>query len=90
MNKTALIDAIAKKTSLTKSETKKFLDAFLDVTSVSLGKGEPVTLIGFGTFSVVERSARIGRNPGTGATLNVPAKKVVKFKSGTKLSDKVK
>jgi DNA-binding protein HU-beta len=90
MNKAELIDAIAKKTLLKKNDARKFLNAFLDVTSESLEKGGPVTLIGFGTFSVVERSARVGRNPSTGTALKVPAKKVVKFKPSTALKDKVK
>jgi len=90
MNKAELIDAIAQKASMTKADAKKALDAFLEVTSESLKKGDKVTLIGFGTFSVVERAARTGRNPITGAALKVPAKKVVKFKPGSELSDKVK
>jgi len=90
MNKAELIDAIAKKSSMTKADAKKALDAFLEVTSATLKKGDKVTLIGFGTFSVVKRAARIGRNPITGAALKVPAKKVVKFKSGSELSNKVK
>lgn len=90
MNKAELVDAIASKTSMTKADAKKALDAFLEVTSDSLKKGEKVTLIGFGTFSVTERAERTGRNPITGAALTVPAKKVVKFKPGSDLSEKVK
>ncbi|MDR2563543.1 MAG: HU family DNA-binding protein [Prevotellaceae bacterium] len=90
MNRTELIDAIADKSGLTKTDSKKALDAFIDAVSTSLTKGDKVTLVGFGTFSVVERAARIGRNPQTGATMNVPEKKVVKFKPGSELGANVK
>ncbi|MDR0724891.1 MAG: HU family DNA-binding protein [Prevotellaceae bacterium] len=90
MNKEELIDAIATQASFSKVDARKFLNAFLSVTSKSLEKGDKVALFGFGTFSVVERGPRIGRNPITGASLKVPAKKVVKFKPGSDLSDKVK
>jgi DNA-binding protein HU-beta len=90
MNKTTLIDAIATQASLSKTDARKFLDAFVDVTSTSLVSGDKVTLIGLGTFSVIERSARIGRNPITGETINVPSKKAVKFKPGLQLRDKIK
>jgi DNA-binding protein HU-beta len=90
MNKVELIDAIAVQASLSKTDAKKFLNAFLDVTSDALSKGDKVVLLGFGTFSIMERSARTGRNPATGATLDIPTKKVVKFKSGSELSDKIK
>jgi DNA-binding protein HU-beta len=90
MNKAELIDAIAKEASFKKGDAKKFLNAFLNVTSTSLISGDKVTLFGFGTFSVVERRARTGRNPVTGTSIKVPAKKVVKFKPGSELSDKVK
>ncbi|MDR1594612.1 MAG: HU family DNA-binding protein [Prevotellaceae bacterium] len=89
MNKAELIDAIAKKASLKKVDAKKFYDAFLDVTSTSLVSGDKVILFGFGTFSVVERAARIGRNPHTGTSMNVPAKKFVKFKAGSELRGKI-
>jgi DNA-binding protein HU-beta len=90
MNKAKLIDAIAKKALLTKVDARKFLEAFLEVTATSLIEGDKVTLIGFGTFYIAERKARIGRNPITGASLNVAAKKVVKFKPGAELSSNVK
>ncbi|MDR0420146.1 MAG: HU family DNA-binding protein [Prevotellaceae bacterium] len=90
MNKAELIDAMAKEASLKKADAKKLLDAFVKVTSESLVKGDKVALFGFGTFSIIERIARTGRNPITGASLNVPAKKVVKFKAGSELSEKVK
>jgi DNA-binding protein HU-beta len=90
MNKAELIDVIAKDASLTRVDARKFLEAFLETTSTTLIKGEKVTLFGFGTFYIVERVARTGRNPITGESLDVPAKKVVKFKPSAELSDKVK
>jgi DNA-binding protein HU-beta len=90
MNKAELIDAIAQQASFSKVDARKFVDAFLDITSTSLEKGDRVTLFGFGTFSIVERRSRIGRNPITGASIKVPAKKIVRFKPGSDLSDKVK
>ena len=89
MNKADLIDAIAGEAKLTKVETKKALDAFMKVTSGALGKGERVALVGFGSFSVVKRSARTGRNPQTGKEIKIPAKKVVKFAPGAELKAKV-
>ncbi|MDR2467213.1 MAG: HU family DNA-binding protein [Prevotellaceae bacterium] len=90
MNKTELVDAIAEKASLSKADSKKALDAFVEVVAESLEKEDKVTLIGLGTFSVVTRPGRTGRNPRTGEALQVPEKKVVKFKPGSELSSKVK
>ena len=90
MNKAQLIDAIAAKAKLTKVDAKKALDAFIGVTAASLKKGDRLALIGFGSFSVAKRSARTGRNPRTGATLKIPAKKVVRFKTGAELNAMVK
>jgi DNA-binding protein HU-beta len=90
MNKAQLIDAIAAKAKLTKVDAKKALDAFIGVTAASLKKGDRLALIGFGSFSVAKRSARTGRNPRTGATLKIPAKKVVRFKPGAELNAMVK
>ncbi len=90
MNKAELIDAIAEKAGLTKADSKKALDAFMEATGDALKKGGRVSLVGFGSFSVSERQARTGRNPRTGAPLNIAAKKVVKFKAGAELSDLVK
>jgi DNA-binding protein HU-beta len=89
MNKAQLIDAIAAESGLTKADSKKALDAFLKVTSEGLKKGDRVTLVGFGSFLVSERSARTGRNPQTGKEIKIPAKKVVKFKAGSELNDSV-
>jgi DNA-binding protein HU-beta len=90
MNKTQLIDAMAANAGLSKADAKRALEAFIDATSGALKSGDKVALVGFGSFSVSERSARTGRNPQTGATINIPAKKVVKFKAGAELSNTVK
>ena len=89
MNKAELIDAMAEKGELTKADAKKALDAFIESTQETLKNGEKLTLIGFGTFEVSERSARTGRNPQTGKEIQIPAKKVVKFKAGSELAGSV-
>lgn len=89
MNKAQLIDAIAEKAGLTKADAKKALDAFVDSTTDALKNGDRVALIGFGSFAVATRSARTGRNPQSGAPIEIPEKKVVKFKPGAELSDAV-
>lgn len=86
MNKTELIAAIAEKSGLTKADSKKALDAFIDSVSEEMKKGGKVALVGFGTYSVTEKSARKGINPRTKAVINIPAKKVVKFKAGADLA----
>lgn len=86
MNKAELIEAIASKADLTKADAKKALDAFIDATSGTLKKGDRVALVGFGSFSVAKRAARTGRNPKTGEEMQIPAKKVVKFKPGAELA----
>ncbi len=89
MNKAELIAAIAAQAGLTKVDAKKALDAFISVAGESLKKGERLSLVGFGSFSVNERNARSGRNPRTGKTIKIAAKKVVKFKAGAELNDLV-
>jgi DNA-binding protein HU-beta len=89
MNKAQLIDAMASTAGLTKADAKKALDAFVGATTDALKAGDRVALIGFGSFSVSERSARTGRNPQTGKEITIAAKKVVKFKAGADLSDAV-
>jgi len=84
MNKTELINAIAEKANLTKTDAKSALEATIEAIT------EAMTLIGFGTFSVVEKGERIGINPATKAKITIPAKKVVKFKAGAELAEKVK
>ena len=89
MNKGELIEAIAKVTE-TKAAAARVLDATLTAITKSLKKGNPVTLIGFGTFKVSKRKARIGRNPQTGRPLKIKAKKVPVFKAGAALKKAVK
>ncbi len=89
MNKSDLIDAIASKTGLTKVKSGEALDAFLEVVADSLKNNDPVSLIGFGVFKSLERAARIGRNPKTGAEIKIAAKKSVSFVAGKSLKDSV-
>lgn len=89
MNKAQLIDAMAAGAGLTKADAKKALDAFVGATTDALKSGDRVALVGFGSFSVTERGARTGRNPQTGKEIQIPAKKVVKFKAGAELSDAI-
>lgn len=87
MNKNELIDAMAEKAGLTKVQAKNALDAFMCATSETLKKGDKLSLVGFGTFQVKERSARKGMNPKKGEIIEIPAKNVVKFKAGAQLAD---
>ena len=80
MNKTELIDAIATRSKTTKAQTTAMLNELLEVIQQTIASGNDVQLVGFGTFSVTERAGREGRNPATGVTMTIPAKKVVKFK----------
>ncbi len=89
MNKAQLIDAMASKSGLSKNDSKKALEAFIDSVTDALKANDRIQLVGFGSFSVAERSARTGRNPRTGEVINIPAKKVVKFKAGNDLSTDV-
>ncbi len=86
MNKAQLIDAIAGKSGLTKADSKKALDSTIEAVTEALKAGNRVALVGFGSFSVAERSARTGRNPQTGKEISIPAKKTVKFKAGADLA----
>ncbi len=86
MNKGELVEAIAKEAKLAKKDAAAALDAVLTTVQKTLKKGNKVTLIGFGTFQVVKRAARMGVNPATGEKIKIKAKKVVKFKAGSKLS----
>jgi DNA-binding protein HU-beta len=90
MNKAELIDAMASNAGLTKADAKKALDAYINATANALKKGDRVSLVGFGSYSVTTREARKGRNPQTGKEITIPAKKVVKFKPGAELADMVK
>lgn len=89
MNKGDLINKIAENASLTKAQAADALNATIDAVTGALKKGDKVTLVGFGTFSVSKREARTGRNPQTGATIKIAAKSSVKFKSGKELADSV-
>lgn len=89
MNKTELIDAMAADAGITKAAAKKALESFLGNIEGTLKKGGRISLVGFGSWSVSERSAREGRNPQTGKTINIAAKKVVKFKPGAELTSAV-
>ena len=86
MNKSELVSAVAQKSELTKVDAKKALDAVLEAIGEELKNDGKVVLVGFGTFSVTERSARKGINPRTKEPIDIPAKKVVKFKAGSELS----
>jgi len=90
MNKTQLVEAMAKEAGITKTEAKKVLNAFIKTTTHALGKGEKLTLVGFGTFMVADKPARAGRNPRTGHPINIDAKTSVKFKPGMDLLHAVK
>jgi DNA-binding protein HU-beta len=89
VNKSELIDHIASAAGISKAAAARALDATTEAISGALKKGDMVTLIGFGTFYVGERSARSGRNPRTGATINIKAAKSPKFRAGKGLKDAV-
>ena len=86
MNKTQLVAAIAAEAGLTKAQAQKALEATVNAVAGALKNGESVQLVGFGTFSVVEKAARQGVNPATGAKIEIAAKKVAKFKAGQGLA----
>lgn len=90
MNKTELINAIAEKANLSKVQAKAALEATINTVSEQLAKGDKVALVGFGTFAVSEKGARKGINPRTKETIEIPARKAVKFKAGAELNDAVK
>ena len=89
MNKSELVDAIAKDTGLTKKDSEAAVKAFVEAVSKALSKGDDVQLVGFGTFSVSERPAREGINPLTKEKIQIAAKKVAKFKAGAELADAI-
>jgi DNA-binding protein HU-beta len=90
MNKSDLVDAVAGRADMSKAEAGRAVDAVLGSVGDALGNGDSVSLVGFGTFSVRHRAARMGRNPQTGATMQIAASKVPGFKAGKALKDKVK
>lgn len=89
MNKSELIDAIAAEADISKADASRALDATLDTVTKALKKGDSVSLVGFGTFSVKDRAARTGRNPQTGQPIQIAAAKIPGFKAGKALKDAV-
>ncbi|WP_295680459.1 HU family DNA-binding protein [uncultured Nevskia sp.] len=90
MNKSELIAAVADQSGLTKADAGNAIDALVEVIGQALKENDKVSLVGFGTFAIRERAARTGRNPKTGATLNITASKNPSFKAGKALKDAVK
>jgi len=89
MNKAELVAKLAEDAGVTKTQANAAIDSFTEAVAKTLKKGDTVTLVGFGTFSVSKRSARTGRNPQTGAAIKIAARKVAKFKAGVDLSKAV-
>ena len=89
MKKVELVEEVAKKAGLTKADADRAVNAFVDTIEEALVKGDKVPLVGFGTFAISERAAREGRNPQTGATVKIPARKAVVFKAGSALKEAV-
>ncbi len=90
MTKAELIERVAKEANITKASSEKVINAFTDCLTKALKKGERLSLPGFGTFSVVKRKARVGRNPKTGKEIQISARRVVKFKAGSILRSAIK
>lgn len=89
MTKTELATNLAEKAKMTKADATKFLEAWMEIITQALSKGDSVQLIGFGTFEVRNRAARVGHNPSTGEEIQIPASKTAAFKAGKKLKDAV-
>lgn len=89
MNKNDLIGVVADKANVTKAQAGDAVDAVFEAITGTLKKGEEVRLVGFGTFSVSQRKASVGRNPATGAEINIPASNQAKFKPGKGLKDSI-
>ncbi len=90
MNKAELVEELSNQTGLAKKTSREAVDVVISAITDSLGREEKVTLVGFGTFQVMERKARKGINPQTRQAINIPAKNVVRFKAGKGLREKVK
>ncbi|MBI2950556.1 HU family DNA-binding protein [bacterium] len=88
-NKSDLVDALAERTNLSKKDAEQILDTVIDVVTQTLKKGDKLTISGFGTFSVSARAARTGRNPQTGAAIQISASKNPRFKPGKALKDAI-
>ncbi|MBQ3055247.1 MAG: HU family DNA-binding protein [Oscillospiraceae bacterium] len=89
MNKTELINAVAEKAAISKKDAEKAVSATIDAITDALVAGDKVQLVGFGAFEVKTRNARVGRNPKTKETIEIPASKIPAFKAGKALKDKV-
>lgn len=89
MNKSEFINAVSEKAGLSKADAKLAVDAFIDTISSELKAGGKVSLLGFGSFSVAEKAARLGINPKTKETIEIAAKKAVKFKAGAELNEQI-
>lgn len=89
MNKADLVNSLAENTGLTKTKSNEVIDVIVSTISEALKNGDKVTLVGFGTFTTTQRDSRKGRNPKTGEVLEIPAKRVAKFKAGTELTKSV-
>lgn len=89
MNKSDLVDALSNDSGLTKLDSEKALNSFVRIMEAALKRGEDVTLVGFGSFSVKETAGRSGRNFKTGATIEIPPRRSVRFKPGKNLKDSV-
>ena len=90
MNKTELINAVAETSGLTKKDSETALNAILDAIQNAMKNGDKVQLVGFGSFEVKERAARTGKNPATGATIEIPASKAPVFKAGQAFKDAIR
>jgi DNA-binding protein HU-beta len=89
VNKNDLVDAVANRAKLTKSDAASAVDAFIDSITASLKKGREVRLVGFGTFLVANRKATTGRNPRTGEAIKIPATKLPRFRAGKALKEEI-
>ena len=89
MNKAELVAKLSEDAEISKTQANAVLDSFVEAVTKTLKGGGKVTLVGFGTFSVTKRAARTGRNPQTGATIKIKAKKVAKFQAGKELAAKL-
>jgi DNA-binding protein HU-beta len=89
VNKSELVSAVAEKAGLTKADAERSVNALLDAVTDCLNKGDKLSLVGFGTFSVSARAARKGKNPQTGAKIDIPASRTPRFKAGKLLKDSV-
>jgi len=89
MNKRELVNKVSERVGITKKKVGSIIDTTTEVIKDALSEGERVTLVGFGTFQISNKKARRGRNPQTGEKIQIPAKKVPKFKAGRNLKEKV-